>query len=113
MIEYADEDAPEHDSAQGAGGRLKPNGPCQHRNPVMVSTPLYTWLLAALLLAGTSGVSAQVLDKKVLTLAAAKKIVAAAEAEAQKRKATVVIAVVDDGGSLVLLQRLDDTQVAS
>src|SRR6059036_3069975 len=51
--------------------------------------------------------------KKVLTLDAAKKIAAAAEAEAKKRGATVVIAVVDDGGQLILLERLDDTQVAS
>jgi len=55
----------------------------------------------------------QITDKKVLTLTAAKKIAAAAEAEAQKRKARVVIAVVDDGGHLILLERLDDTQVAS
>jgi glc operon protein GlcG len=55
----------------------------------------------------------QVADKKVLTLAAAKMIATAAEAEAQKRKARVVIAVVDDGGHLILLERLDDTQVAS
>ena len=51
--------------------------------------------------------------KKVLTLDAAKKIVAVAEAEAKKRGATVVIVVVDDGGHLLLLERLDDTQVAS
>jgi glc operon protein GlcG len=51
--------------------------------------------------------------KKMLTLEAAKKIAAAAEAEAKKRRATVVIVVVDDGGHLVLLERLDDTQVAS
>jgi uncharacterized protein GlcG (DUF336 family) len=51
--------------------------------------------------------------KKVLTLNVAKKIAAAAEAEANKRGATVVIAIVDDGGHLILLQRLDDTQVAS
>jgi len=31
----------------------------------------------------------------------------------QKRGATVVIVVVDDGGHLLLLERLDDTQVAS
>ncbi|MCI0454557.1 MAG: heme-binding protein [Candidatus Dadabacteria bacterium] len=51
--------------------------------------------------------------KNVLTLDAANKIVEAAEAEAMKRGATVVIAVVDDGGYLILLERLDDTQVAS
>jgi uncharacterized protein GlcG (DUF336 family) len=51
--------------------------------------------------------------KPVLTLAVAKQAADAAEAEALKRKATVVIAVVDDGGHLLVLHRLDDTQVAS
>ncbi len=51
--------------------------------------------------------------KPVLTLSVAKKIAAAAEAEATRRGSTVVIAIVDDGGHLILLQRLDDTQVAS
>ena len=51
--------------------------------------------------------------KKVLTLDVAKKIGAAAEAEAKKRGSTVVIVVVDDGGHILLLERLDDTQVAS
>ena len=55
---------------------------------------------------------AQLPVKKVLTLEVATKIAAAAEAEA-KRAATVVIVVVDDGGHLLLLERLDDTQVAS
>jgi glc operon protein GlcG len=66
-----------------------------------------------LLLGVVNSISAHVVDKKVLTLGAAKRIAAAAEAEAQKRKSTVVIAVVDDGGHLILLERLDDTQVAS
>ncbi len=56
---------------------------------------------------------AQVLDKKALSLDAAKKIAAAAEGEAKRQKARVVIAIVDDGGNLILLERLDDTQVAS
>ena len=56
---------------------------------------------------------AQLPTKEVLTLDAAKKIAAAAEAEAKKRGATVVIAVVDDAGYLLVLERLDDTQVAS
>ena len=51
--------------------------------------------------------------KKVLTLKAAKVIASAAEREANKRGSTVVIAVVDDGGHLLLLERLDNTQVAS
>ena len=56
---------------------------------------------------------AQLPTKRVLTLKLAKKIAEAAEAEAHKRGATVVIAVVDDGGYLLVLERLDDTQVAS
>lgn len=57
--------------------------------------------------------SAQITTKKSLTLAAAKQIAAAAEAEAVKNKWTVVIAVVDDGGHLILLQRMDETQIGS
>src|ERR1700745_1125689 len=68
--------------------------------------------LAVLLSLGITG-KAELPVKKVLTLEVAKKIAAAAEAEAKKRGATVVIVVVDDGGDLLLLDRLDDTQVAS
>jgi glc operon protein GlcG len=77
--------------------------------PRMIRTSLS---FIGLLLAALS-TSAQLSQKQVLTLAAAKKIAAAAEVEAMKRGATVVIAVVDDGGHLLLLARLDDTQVAS
>lgn len=56
---------------------------------------------------------AQLIEKKALTLEGAKRIVAAAEAKARVEGARVVIAVVDEGGNLLLLQRLDDTQVAS
>src|ERR1700747_1128531 len=69
-------------------------------------------VLASLLSAGAT-LQAELPTKKVLTLGLAKRLVAAAEAEAKKRGATVVIAVVDDGGQLILLERLDDTQVAS
>ena len=74
-----------------------------------------TQILAAILLIvlAALAVEAQLPTKQVLTLEAAKKIAAAAEAEARKRGATVVIAVVDDGGYLLVLERLDDTQVAS
>jgi hypothetical protein len=51
--------------------------------------------------------------KEVFTLRAAKTIADAAEAEAQRRGATVVIVVVDDAGHMLVLHRLDDTQVAS
>ena len=56
---------------------------------------------------------AQLIEKKALTLDGAKRIAAAAEAKAKAEGARVVIAVVDEGGSLLLLERLDDTQVAS
>jgi glc operon protein GlcG len=65
-----------------------------------------------IVLVGTPA-SAQVRDKKALTLDGAKKVAAAAAAEANKRGVGVVIAVVDDGGHLLLLERLDNTQVAS
>ena len=68
-------------------------------------------LLFGLLLA--SGIHAELPVKQVLTLGVAKKIAAAAEAEALKRGSTVVIVVVDDGGHVIVLERLDDTQVAS
>ena len=57
--------------------------------------------------------NAQLPTKNVLTLDAAKRIAAAAETEAKKRGATVVIVVVDDAGYPLVLERLDDTQVAS
>jgi len=56
---------------------------------------------------------AQLVEKTALTLGGAKKIAAVAEAKAKAEGARVVIAVVDEGGSLLLLERLDDTQVAS
>lgn len=58
-------------------------------------------------------ISADMGDKKTLTLTAAKKIAMAAEAEAAKNKWNVVIAIVDDGGHLVYLQRMDGTQTGS
>lgn len=68
--------------------------------------------LAALLVTSTV-VSAQLADKKALTLEAAKKIAAAAEAEAKKNGWRMVIAIVDDGGHLVYLERIDETQTGS
>lgn len=56
---------------------------------------------------------AQLIEKTALTLDGAKIIAAAAEVKAKAEGARVVIAVVDEGGSLLLLERLDDTQVAS
>ncbi len=68
-------------------------------------------LLISVMLAATA--SAQLADKKALTLAAAKKMAAAAEAEATKNNWRMVIAIVDDGGQLIYLQRTDETQAGS
>ena len=48
-----------------------------------------------------------------ITLEAAKKIASAAEAFAVSKQWTVAIAIVDIGGNLVLLEKLDNTQIAS
>jgi glc operon protein GlcG len=58
-------------------------------------------------------VQAQLIEKTALTIEGAKRIAAAAEAKAKADGARVVIAIVDESGSLLLLERLDDTQVAS
>ena len=58
-------------------------------------------------------VQAQLIEKTALTLEGAKRVAAAAEAKAKTEEARVVIAVVDESGNLLLLERLDDTQVAS
>jgi Haem degrading protein HbpS-like len=56
----------------------------------------------------TQDASAQLLEKKVLTLAAAREMVAAAEAEAERNHLAGVVAVVDDGGWAILLERMDN-----
>ena len=53
--------------------------------------------------------SAQVAEKKSLTISGARTAIAAAVSEAKKRNTTGVIAVVDDGGNLMAVERLDGT----
>ena len=68
------------------------------------------YALFALSLVITKSASAQVAERKVLTLEGAKKVIAAAEAYARQNHAPGgVIAVVDDGGNLIALERLDGT----
>jgi len=65
------------------------------------------WLLAA------APATAQVAEKKSLTLDGARQVIAAAMAEARAKNAPGgVIAVVDDGGNLMALERLDGTFAA-
>lgn len=54
-----------------------------------------------------------VAEKKSLTLEGAKRAAAAAEVDAKRRNLPVVIAVVDEGGELLVLERLDGTQIGS
>jgi glc operon protein GlcG len=61
----------------------------------------------------STGASAQLLDKKTLTLAAAKKMADAALAEAAKNNWNVIVAILDDGGNPILLQRMDGAQLGS
>lgn len=75
---------------------------------------IHTLALAMTVMAVVAAMAqAQLIEKKALTLDGAKRIAAAAEAKAKAEGARVVIAVVDEGGSLLLLEPLDDTQVAS
>lgn len=73
----------------------------------------YIVLYVLVICLSSIGAGAETRMKPVLSLEAARKVADAAEKEAVKRGAAVVIAVVDDGGNLILLERLDDTQVAS
>jgi glc operon protein GlcG len=73
-----------------------------------------TWGLVKLAIAvaafalSAKGATAQLAEKKVLTLAAVEKMVAAAKAEAERHHLAGVIAVVDDGGWPILLLRMDN-----
>src|SRR6266849_8382752 len=69
-------------------------------------------ILIALTLGAGAG-TAQLANKKSLTLEAAKQIAAAAEKEAAGSKLTMVIAILDDGGNLLYLERMDETQIGS
>jgi glc operon protein GlcG len=73
---------------------------------------LSTGLTMGIVLFATT-VQSQLIEKTALTLEGAKRIAVAAEAKAMADGARVVIAIVDESGSLLLLERLDDTQVAS
>jgi glc operon protein GlcG len=72
-----------------------------------------SWFLFLALTVGVLACSAQLADKKALTLEVAKQLAAAAEKEAAHNKWTMVIAILDDGGNLLLLHRMDETQIGS
>jgi len=72
------------------------------RLPIVFAVELGATVLLA------QSATAQLLEKKVLTLAAARKMVAAAEAAAERQNLRGVIAVVDDGGWTILIERMDN-----
>jgi len=69
-----------------------------------LATAVVVWVTAAR--------SAEVADKKALTLDGAKKVAAAAATEAARNNEGAAIAVVDDGGNLMYLERIDGTFAA-
>jgi glc operon protein GlcG len=79
----------------------------------MVTFPLSRWLAVAALSLMTLSASAQVLDRKTLSLEAANKIIAGAIAEARANNWLVDIAVVDEGGHLLSFQRMDGALIGS
>jgi glc operon protein GlcG len=72
-------------------------------------------LVAFALAAASCGVvgAEPTLERRTLTLEAAQKIATACVAEARKRSVEVVIVVVDDAGIPILLERMNEAQIAS
>ena len=66
----------------------------------------------AALLVGTGTASAQLTDKKALTLAGAQKLAAAAQAIAVSKNYRQSIVVLDDGGNMLVFYRMDGSQLA-
>src|SRR5262249_51471393 len=95
--------------ARAAARAGKPRGRARIQGRKTMNRPLLAVVLPSLLAAAP----AQLPTRATLTLAAARRIAAAAHVAADARQAKVVIAVCDDGGHLLLLERRDDTQVAS
>ncbi len=78
-----------------------------------MKTTLKSLMAVSLLFALTTLATAQVAEKKVLTLEGARRVIETTKAEAAKLKAPgAAIAVVDDGGNLLALERLDGTFAA-
>src|SRR5882762_4508620 len=87
------------------------------RKARLLTMVVVTLLLCATLPAGAQPPVAppppQIPDGVPINLEQAKKVMAGAEAEAKKNKWNMVIAVLDSGGHLVMLERMDGTQLGS
>ena len=73
------------------------------RNPFVLALAVFAIALLP------HSATAQLLEKKVLTLEIARKMVMAAEAEAERKHVRGVIAIVDDGGWPILIERMDNS----
>jgi glc operon protein GlcG len=91
----------------GAPGGIQ--RPQQQEKEIFMTRRIVFVFIAAVVCAtvGAGTVSAQLREKKAVTLAGARKMAAAAEAEAIKNKLTVTVAIADDGGNLIYLERMD------
>jgi glc operon protein GlcG len=89
------------------------------RNPMRTARLLSLFVVTVLLLASVPvGAQQPVAPPQILygvpiTLEQAKKVIAGAEAEAKKNNWNMVIVVLDSGGNLVMLERMDGTQLGS
>jgi glc operon protein GlcG len=70
-------------------------------------------VLAIALLASNAAAQERPAYGPPITLEQAKQVMAAAEQEARRNDWNVVITIVDPGGNLVMMQRLDETQIGS
>lgn len=69
--------------------------------------------LVSFLLIVAASQAQQLSAKKSLNLAVTKLIVAAAEKEAAKNGLAMFITVIDDGGTTMMIERMDDAQIAA
>jgi glc operon protein GlcG len=80
----------------------------------MMQRKLVTLAIAGVLATGFAlSASAQLADRKGMTLAEAKKLLAAAEDAAQKGNAHMGLAVLDEGGHLVAFERMDGASLVT
>lgn len=81
---------------------------------IALTTPLFKKMCAvAVLTLFSTFASAQVLDRKILSIEAANKIIAGALLEAKNNNWLVNIAIVDEGGHLLSFQRMDGALIGS
>jgi glc operon protein GlcG len=80
----------------------------------MMQRKLLTLAIAGVLTTGFAlSATAQLADRKGMTLAEAKKLLAAAEDAAQKGNAHMGLAVLDEGGHLVAFERMDGASLVT